>query len=274
MIIKAPDYNLFQKIFYYIRLYIFYLKIYVKVMTSYPAGTWIAIIASISAQITAIIFINVLFSKIPVFYNWQYYDILFLFGVATMGRALVQVFLDMPYYLSSFIVRGSLDICMIRPASPLFQTIGMTQEINAIGTLATGIFILIYAGPHTSIDWNIFKFFYLLLALASSMIIQFSYLLAAVVPSFWVMDNRSLLYPLGWLTDFLRYPIDAFHPVLRFILTFIIPYAIGSYYPVLFLINPVKYSWALWGVPLTAAICLTSALFIWKYGIKHYSSAG
>lgn len=271
---KIPQRNPLQKLIYYIKLYLFYLKIYVKIMVEYRIGTWLALIASILAQLTAIAFINILFSKIPIFYYWKFPELLFLFGIAITGRALTQVFMDMPYFLPFYITQGQLDVILVRPPSPLFQTIGMTQEINALGTLITGIFILFYAGIQTSINWNFFTVFYLIIALISSMLIQFSFLLTAIIPSFWVMDSRSLIYPFGWLMDFLRYPIDVFHPVLRFILIYIIPYSLGSYYPVLFLLRPHDYPWALWAVPLTGIGCFFIAINFWNFGLKHYSSAG
>ncbi|MCZ8512732.1 ABC-2 family transporter protein [Paenibacillus filicis] len=79
-------------------------------------------------------------------------------------------------------------------------------------------------------------------------------------------SHRSPLY------DFTRYPLEIFHPVLRGLLTYVIPYALGSFFPAAYLLRPHQYDWAAWVVPVSAVGIIAIAYWIWAQGLRRYSS--
>lgn len=269
---QVPKRNMLQQSGYLMGLYGHYLNIYLKTLLEYRADTIIALIAGIVAQGSTLVFLSVIFQRIPSLADWSFYELVFIFGLAATGKALNQTLFNAPFSLTGFIRRGQLDIMMIRPVGVLFQAIGNSQELNGVGQLVTGFIIMGYAAGHLEMNWTIGTILYVCIALISSAIIQFAVLLTISVLTFWVQEVRSLIYPINWLYDFTRYPLEIFHPLLRGLLTFAIPYAVGSFFPAAFLLRPERYPWAAWGVPVTAVIVMSLAYCIWSFGLRRYSS--
>jgi ABC-2 type transport system permease protein len=267
-----PRRNVIQQSQYLIGLYGHYLKIYLKTLVEYRSDTLIAVVAGILAQGSTLLFLTVIFQRIPKLADWSFYEMIFIFGLAATGKALNQTLFNAPFSLTGLIRRGQMDVMMVRPVGVLFQTIGLSQELNGVGQLVTGIAVMSYAATHLDMPWTVWTFLYCVIALFSSAVIQFAILLAISVCTFWVLEIRSLLYPVTWLYDFTRYPLEIFHPILRGLLTYVIPYALGSFFPAAFLLRSEQYGWAAWGVPAAAAVVMVLAYWLWLFGIRRYSS--
>lgn len=261
-----------QQVAYLIGMYGHFLKVYVKTLVAYRADTIIAVIAGILAQGSTLIFLTVIFKRIPMLAGWDYNELVFMFGLAATGRALNQTFFNAPFMLTGNIRNGRMDMMMVRPVGVLFQTIGYSQELNGVGQLITGIAIMGYAASRLDMSWTILNVLYVVIALLCSALIQFSILLTISVLTFWFQEIRSLIYPVTWLYDFTRYPMQIFHPILRGLLTYIIPYSLASFYPAAYLLRPEQYGWAAWGVPAVTMVVVMGAYFIWSQGLRRYSS--
>lgn len=269
----APERNAVQGFKHLAGLYCFYLRIYFRKLVEYRADTWVALIAGFLTQASTLAFLTVIFRNIPMLAGWTYYELLFLFGLSVAGRELNKVFFNVPFSLTGYIRSGMLDIFLIRPVGPLFQGTGLSTEINGIGSALTALGIMAFAGAHLDIHWTIGKLLYVAVALLSSMLIVLSILLAFVILSFWILEIRSVIYPLAWLYDFTRYPIEIFSPFVRGLLTYVLPFAIGTFYPAAFLLRGDPYTWAAWGVPLVAAALILLTYQLWRFGLRRYSSA-
>ncbi|CAG7628879.1 hypothetical protein PAESOLCIP111_03049 [Paenibacillus solanacearum] len=267
-----PKRNALQQTAFLTGMYAQFLKVYFKTLVEYRADTFIALIAGILAQGSTLVFLTVIFQRIPALADWNFYELVFIFGLAATARALNQTFFNAPFSLTGYIRRGRLDVMLVRPVGVLFQAIGYSQDLNGVGQLATGMVIMTYAASQLHLAWTPGSVLYALIALVCSAVIQFAVLLVISVLTFWVHEVRSLIYPINWLFDFTRYPMDIFHPALRGLLTYVIPYAIGSFYPAAYLLRPDLYGWALWGVPATAVGVMLLAYAVWTYGLRTYSS--
>lgn len=270
---EAPKKNLFQKTVHLSGLYWIYLKLYFKTMVEYRANTMVSLIAGIIAQICSLAFLSIIFQKIPKVGDWNFYELVFIFSLAVGGRALNMVFFNIPYDLTRYIRQGLLDVLMLRPVGPLFQAMGFSQEINGLGNAITAFVIMGYASSNLHIIWTAGKLAYLCVAVLSSMFIQLAVLFTIMIGTFWVQEMRSVIYPVAWLHDFTRYPLDIFNPFMKVLLTYIIPYSVGSFYPAVYLLRPGQCEWALWGVPMTAVVMTFIAYRFWLFGLKHYTSA-
>lgn len=270
---EVPERNILKSFIHLLGLYLIYVKLYFRTRVEYRIDTLVALAAGLLAQVSSLVFLDTIFQKIPKLAGWGFYEMLFIFSIAVTGKALNQVFLDVPFSLHSYIRNGTLDVLLLRPVGALFQATGMSMEINGLGSAITGAVIMCYAASHIGVYWTIAKISYLVIALISSMFIQFAVLLTIVISSFWILEIRSVVYPVVWLYDFTRYPLDIFNPVVRTVLTYILPFALGSFYPAAYLLRPAEYAWAGWAVPAAAAGLTLLSYSFWMFGLKHYTSA-
>lgn len=70
-----------------------------------------------------------------------------------------------------------------------------------------------------------------------------------------------------------QYPIDIYAKWFRIFFTFIVPFGLVNYYPVLYLFGKVN-NWYYGIFPLFTLIFLIPCIFVWKIGIRHYESTG
>ncbi|HYH02911.1 MAG TPA: ABC-2 family transporter protein [Bacillota bacterium] len=270
---KAPQRNILQKLGFLTRLYFYYQRNYFRTLVEYRMDTWIAIGSGILVLLSSLVFLDATMHRIPQLMGWSYPQLLFLFGIAATGRGLNQVFFNAPFFFHGYIRRGMLDMMLVRPVGVLFQMIGTAQEFIGFGSALTGIAIILQAAPHLNVVWSFGNVAYLCLAIICSMLIQFAILMIVVIPGFWVLEMRSVIYPVAWLIDFSRYPMEIYHPLLRGLLTYVLPYALGSFYPAAYLLYPQQYGWALFAVPGTTIFLLWLTRRFWRFGLNHYSSA-
>ncbi len=258
---------------YYVRLYGIYLRMYFRTMAEYRADTFVAFIGGVVTQASALVFLTAIFRHIPHLAGWSYEELLFIFSVSLTAGALNIVFLNAPFSIHSYIRNGTLDIMMIRPPGTLFQVVSMSQEINGIGSVVTGLAIMGYSMLRLDVSWGIGSIAYLALALIAGMVIKFAVLLLFTVLAFWFIEIRSLLYPVTWLFDFTQFPVSLFHPFIRGLLTYVLPFALGTYYPAVFLLRPDHAGWAAMLAPLAAVAVMAAACGFWSYGLRKYKSA-
>lgn len=268
----APRRNVLQQGLYLAGLYGMYIRLYYRELAEYRIDTWVALIAGMLAQTSSLLFLSIIFGKIPSLNGWGFYELLFIFSIAVTGRALNMSFLNVPFSMSGLIQSGQLDVLMIRPVGPFFQATAMRQDMNGLGSVFTGLVIMFYAASNLQIDWTVGKILYLAVALLSSMFIMLGLWLLVTTLAFWVLEVKALLYPVSWMVDFTRYPLEIFHPFVRGLLTYVLPYAFGTFYPAAFLLRPHEYAWVGWIVPAVAVVLMLLTYRLWLFGLKRYSS--
>lgn len=259
---------------YYARLYWEYLRLYGKTLVEYRADTWLALGAGLFAQGAALVFLSALFGRIPDLDGWSFWEVGFILGFSTMGRALNQVFFDAPFSIHGMIASGELDILLVRPVGPLLQTIGLRQNLNGLGVALTGALIMFSAASHLHLAWTPGRLAYLVPAVATCQAIQFAVLLSVATTAFWLIRVRSLMYPVVWLYDLTRYPLDIFSGWLKGLLLSALPYAFASFFPAAYLLRPEEYALYGWLSPVVGAAALAAALAFWRHGLNRYASAG
>src|SRR4051812_42730515 len=100
----------------------------------HQADFWTGLIADLSLQGVNLLFIAVIFQKVPTLNGWRRDEVLFIYGLAIMAYSLFHAFFSGIYYLgNNYIVEGNLDRVLLRPLDPLFQIYSERVDIEDIG---------------------------------------------------------------------------------------------------------------------------------------------
>ena len=70
-----------------------------------------------------------------------------------------------------------------------------------------------------------------------------------------------------------RYPVSIYGKKALLVTTFLVPYALVQYYPLLYLLEKDTRSFLV-VVPLLAAWFLFPSYALWRFGVRHYQSSG
>ena len=136
------------------------------------------------------------------------------------------------------------------------------------------VVMFIYAVITCDIDWNGPKIFTVILMLLGGTFLFFFLFLTYASVSFFTIEGIEFM---NIFTDgakeFGKYPIATYGKLILKICTFIIPYALFQYYPLLYVLeksNNILYS----VLPLLTLLFGIPSYLFWRFGVKHYKSTG
>ena len=110
------------------------------------------------------------------------------------------------------------------------------------------------------------------LAFICAAVISYAVWFMSVTMTFWFnrLLNIGVLY--GRAVDVARYPAAIFNPLMRFVFTFIIPFAMMGFVPAEVMLGRISPLNLLWPIFLAVLFLFLSHWF-WNFSLKRYSSA-
>ena len=188
---------------------------------------------------------------------------------------LANSLLDIPHRISFYVRGGHLDRLLVRPPAPLFQIAGEHGiTLQALSRVLIGAIAILtaLASLQDKLPW--WTVLYLPLSVTSGVLIMFSVQLLLACLTFWFVNTFSLMQTIGWMNQFGQYPVTILALPLRFLLTWVVPYAMMGFYPAAFLLRGDEYR--LYGLiaPLMGFLLLGLSLLVWRASVRRYQSTG
>lgn len=258
----------------YFRLYKACIKMNLKTMLQYRTDFFVGASSTLLMQISSLVFLWAIFDNINEFAGWSFYQVVFVYGIFSICRGLNHMFFDNLWIIGKeFIRKGSFDILLIRPASTLFQIIAQKFQVDGIGTFVFGIAVSVagYINLDVSIGFKGFLLIALFAILGTGIIAVINLIFA--VSSFWTVRSNNIIWMVFSLADFAQYPLTIYHPVIRFILTYIIPYGFVSYYPISYVLGKGSV-YLILSETLVLVALMIAAKILWSIGVRRYESSG
>jgi ABC-2 type transport system permease protein len=260
---------------YYLDLYVVYFRLALRTLAQYRADFGIMAVSASVREGATILFLSVIFGKITQLQGWSFYEIVLAYGVGAVASSFGSVFLNMPHTIGWYVLRGQLDVVLVRPAPALFQLLGQhCLNITSAGSLAVGLAIVGVALPRLDLAFQGWWLLYLPLVVISGALIIFSIFLLIACLNFQFVDVAALNILLGYVPEFARYPLTIYSRPLQFTLTWALPYAMCSILPVGFLLGKAGYRPYGLLAPLMGWLFLALALATWNVAARHYKSTG
>jgi ABC-2 type transport system permease protein len=252
-----------------------YFTQYAKVRIGYRGDFIVSLLTSCAATIFQIAFVVVLFEKAPQLGGWRFEEVLFLYGFALVPYGLFNVIsMNLYDFGNNYIIEGKFDRILLRPVSSLFQVLFETFRIESFQEVATGIFCMVWAARRLGVVWTPAKLALLLFFGACAGIIYISIFLMLSTVSFWFEDRIGVHPPVWNVIAFGRYPLSIYSPVVQFVLCWVVPFGLASFYPSVKLLGRAVTPEYAPLVPVVAIAFLTLSISLWNFGTRHYSSTG
>ncbi|MCI4042782.1 ABC-2 family transporter protein [Streptomyces sp. TRM75563] len=219
--------------------------------------------------------VGALFSLVPTIGGWGFAQVLFLLGFAMLPRGLDKMFSDNIWLVSAFEIRGGeFYRYMIRPVNPLLMV--LSERLvwpDAFGELLVGLALVIYASSQLSFavpTWEALVVGVVLVVCGA--LIHFAVKLLLASLAFWTTRSFSTMRAVTELSMFSGYPLDLYHPALRAMLTWMVPFAFTAYFPATYLLFGETGLVML--TPLIALVSVALALTVWRMGLRRYEATG
>lgn len=260
----------------YLKLYRVFLACAIKSKLVYKKDTIISIISFFISDTCQLLSLYLIIKNIPSLNGWGMYELAFMYGFSMFPKALDHFFTDALWMIGYFYVKtGELDRMLIRPVNPLFHAVAEVFQPAAMGELIMGIGLMIISIPKVHIIYSFGNIVLLLVAVIFGAVIFSALKLITCSVALWTKVSGQLVQIVYNMNDFAKYPVSIYNKAFRFVLSYIIPFALFISVPVEIFFKGNYNPWIVSiEIILVSVVLTTIGMLIWNKGIKKYESSG
>jgi ABC-2 type transport system permease protein len=258
----------------YVSIFFQYVAQYLKTRLEYRANLFVEIFTDLLNQAVNFVFILVVFGHTQLLSGWTREEIIFIYGFFLIPYALFSAFFNIWDFNERYIVKGELDRILTRPIHSLFQVILERMELEALFGAVTGVLVMIYAGGVLDLEFRWFDPILMMVFVIGGMLVYAGIFVLIACISFWSDAKTSIMPMMYNISNYGRYPIDIYNKAIRFILTWILPFAFVGVYPASFFLGKSEWYAFAFLTPLIGVVFFGIAIVVWNIGVKRYRGAG
>jgi ABC-2 type transport system permease protein len=257
------------------RLFGLYFSQYAKARLEYRLDFFSSVFASFLGTAASFGFLLIVFSRGPAIQGWSFEEMVFLYGFSLIPLGIFNV-LSWNLYLFSdrYLIEGRFDRVLVRPVDTVFQVLFEAFRLEALQETITGIVAVVWASRRLGLSFGAADLVLFVLWGICGAAIYLAIFVGLTATSFWIEDRIGIVPPVFNLMQFGRYPLTIYDGWIRFTLSFVIPFAFASFYPVMHFLRRREFAREFWAVPIVAALSISIALAVWRSGVKRYHSTG
>lgn len=259
-----------------LRIYFKLQLMQIRSTVEYAADFWIGIIGAMMLQVSGLVFISALFTQIPEVAGWTVWNILIMYGLATIATGLRELFFDGFWTLRAKVNSGEFDRLLVRPVSPALQSATALVSIHGFGGVILGSTMLYLGLSRSGISIQWWTIPYLAVVVICGTVLLGAISMAINLTGFWEPSSQSALPTMMALfIDFAKFPIDIYNAFIRIVITVFLPYAFVSYFPALVLLNrDTNWKWLGFATPLAAVWVVFATSWLWGKALNRYQGVG
>lgn len=249
---------------------------YAKVRLGYRADFLISLVTTTIASVFGLGVVVLLFRRPGGVGGWNYHELLFLYGYSLLPLALFNLLsINIYYFPENYLIQGKFDRVLLRPVHSLVQILFEQFRLEALGDFALGLGIIFYSAPYLHHTFTAVDIAYVAVSALCGAMLYVAIFLMLTCVSFWFEDRAGIIPPIYNMLAFGRYPLDIYSDIIKFFLSWIVPFAFATFYPVAYLLGRVEYQlYGLVWLPLICAAFSIGAVTLWNRGVNRYGSTG
>lgn len=259
---------------FYVSIFFQYIAQYMKTRLQYRTDMVIEILSDLLFQAVNLVFILVVFGHTQLLSGWSRDEIIFIYGFFLVPFALFSTFFNIWDFNERYIVKGEMDRILTRPLHSLFQIVLERMELESLFGVITGLAVMAYAGGNLNLDFHWYDpFIMVVLVIGGALVYGGIFIMLASI-GFW-SDARTSIMPMMYnIGNYGRYPVDIYNPIIRFILTWILPFAFVGVYPSAYFLGRTEWYVYAYLTPVVGIVFFAVSIVIWNQGVKRYRGAG
>jgi ABC-2 type transport system permease protein len=261
-------------------LYGRYVSASLRAQAQYPTATLMLTVGHCAATSIEILGVFALFDRFGPVGGWT-------FGEAALFYALINITFSLADLLtrgfevfgSDFVRTGAFDRVLLRPRAAALQLAGHEVRLSRLGRLIQGFAVLIVATSLVPIVWDAAAVATAVWAVAGGVALFAGILVLQATLAFWTVESLEVANILTYGgVQAAQYPLNIYAAWFRRLLTFGVPLACVSYYPVLAILkrpDPLGApDWFLPIAPIAGFAFLGVSFLAWRAGMARYASTG
>ena len=212
--------------------------------------------------------------------GWSLGEVALFYGLVSITFAVSDTITrGFDIFGSVFVRTGGFDRLLLRPRSLTLQLLGYELRLTRIGRLAQGAAVFAYGAAVTHFAFTPAALAILAFALAGGVAMFSGLFVLQATLAFWTVESLEAVNIFTYGGEAAaEYPMNVYAGWFRNFLTFVVPVGCVTYLPMLAAMGrPDPLGAPAWVMPLAPAAgfaFLALALFIWRFGVRHYTSTG
>lgn len=259
----------------YVRLYRVLISQFLKVIMQSKVDFLLGLLGFFLTQIMGIAFLYLVFEQIPSLDGWTLDQLIFIYGFAQIPRGIDHLFTDNIWLVAwRLVINGDFDRYMLRPMNVFFQVIAEKLQPDALGELLVGTILVIRSISKGIVIVDGMHILMFIISVIVGAVIYTSIKLFFASLAFWIKRSGPFLQLAYTMSDFAKYPTTIYNKIIRFIITWVIPFSFVAYLPArVFLIQNESFQSV--GIECVIAVIFWIVAYgLFSYGIRKYESAG
>jgi ABC-2 type transport system permease protein len=246
----------------------------------YPGPFLLTSLGSFLATGVDFIAVWALFARFRQVAGWRFGEVALFYAVIGVSFALADgLTRGFDVFGEQFVKTGDFDRVLVRPRSTVLQLLGYEFRATRIGRLAQALVVWAIAANLTSIVWTWEVWATLLFAVAGGMALFCGILVLQATLAFWTVESLEIANTLTYGgVEAAQYPLDLYARWFRNFLTFVVPLGCVSYFPIAAVLGRAERTGVaaelLRLTPAFGFVFLGVALWLWRFGVRHYASTG
>ncbi len=259
----------------YARLYRVLIAQFFKVILQSKIDFFMGLIGFFFTQILGIAFLYLVFQQIPDLQGWSLEQLIFIYGFAQIPRGIDHLLTDNIWLVAwRLVISGDFDRYMLRPMNIFFQVISEKLQPDAVGELLVGMILIGISISKGIVCMDGIHILMFVVSVLAGALIYTSIKLFFASLAFWVKQSGPFLQVAYEMADFAKYPTEIYAKGIRFLITWVIPFAFVAYLPARYFLN-VESSLFNIGMECIIAVVLWCVAYgLFSHGTKVYESAG
>lgn len=260
----------------YCRLYKVFVSQFFKSIVQSKVNFIIGLCGFFLTQITGIAFLYLVFEQIPVLADWSLEQLIFIYGFAQIPRGIDHLLTDNIWLLAwNYVVNGRFDQFMLRPMNLFLQVIFEKIQPDALGELLVGAILIIISLNKGIVIVDAPHVILFMVSIVAGAFIYTAVKLLFASFAFWIKISGPVLFTAYQFADFAKYPTGIYAKGVRFIITWVVPFAFVAYLPASYFLNPEVSAFQTIGAEcILAVVFFAIAYNVFNLGTRVYESAG
>ena len=255
-------------------LYRHYVSIVVRGMMQYKASFLLNSLGQFLVSFSVFLGIYFLFQRFHQVKGYSYSEVLLCYAIVLMEFSLAEMWARGFDTFSGLVRSGEFDRVLVRPRNEILQVLGSKFELTRIGKMTQAIVMFVYGVANSHVNWNLSKAVTVIFMLIGGTAVFSALFLIYAALCFFTLEGLEFMNVFtDGAREFGKYPIGIYGKKMLLFTTFLVPYALIQYYPLLYLLGKRESVLYLF-MPLFACLFLLPAFLLWKFGVRHYKSSG
>ena len=214
-------------------------------------------------------------------HGWTFAEVGLFYGVINVTFAFADMMSHgFERFGREFIKTGDFDRVLLRPRAAPLQLLGHELRLQPLGRLAQGALVLGVSAHSLDVQWGWWNVSLVAFAMVGGVALYVGLMVLQATLSFWTVESVELVNILTYGgAEAAQYPLDIYAGWFRKLLTFVVPVACISYYPLTVALgrwggDSAAPEWLAALSPLAGFVFLALSLRVWTFGVSRYTSAG